>query len=39
MSVARLQILNNAQLDYNNGKAMFSTWSVTRGYKQDKVRA
>jgi hypothetical protein len=24
------------QLDYNNGKAVFSTWSVPKGYKRDK---
>jgi hypothetical protein len=27
------------QLDYNIGKAVFSTWSVLRGYKEDKVVA
>jgi hypothetical protein len=27
------------QLDYNNGRAVFSTWFVPRGYKRDKVRA
>jgi hypothetical protein len=25
-------------LDHNNGKAVFSTWSVPKGYKLDKVR-
>jgi hypothetical protein len=25
------------QSDYNNGRAVFSTWSVPRGYKQDEV--
>jgi hypothetical protein len=25
------------QLDYNNGRAVFSTWSVPRVYKQDKI--
>jgi hypothetical protein len=25
-------------LDYNNGRAVFSTWSVPRGYKRDEVR-
>jgi hypothetical protein len=34
MPVARQQILNNAT-EYNNGKAVFSTPSVPRGYKQD----
>jgi hypothetical protein len=32
--VARKQILNKSQLDYNNGRAVFSTWSVSRYYKQ-----
>jgi hypothetical protein len=27
------------QLDYNNGRAVFSTWSVPKGYKRDMVRA
>jgi hypothetical protein len=27
------------QLDYNNGKDVFSAWSVPRCYKRDKVRA
>jgi hypothetical protein len=25
------------QLDYNNGRTVFSTWSVPRGYKRDEV--
>jgi hypothetical protein len=25
------------QLDYNNGRAVFSTWYVPRGNKQDEV--
>jgi hypothetical protein len=25
------------QLDYNNGRAVFSTWSLPRCYKQDSV--
>jgi hypothetical protein len=25
------------QLDYNNGRAVFSTWSVPRSYKRDEV--
>lgn len=24
-------------LDYNNERAVFSTWSVSRGYRRDKV--
>jgi hypothetical protein len=31
--VATQQVLNNSQLDYNKGRAVFSTWSVPR-YKQ-----
>jgi hypothetical protein len=27
------------QFDYNNGRAVFSAWSVPRGYKREKVRA
>jgi hypothetical protein len=27
------------KLDYNNGRAVFSTWSVPRDYMRDKVRA
>jgi hypothetical protein len=26
-------------VDYNNGKAVFSTWSVLRDYKRDKFGA
>jgi hypothetical protein len=25
------------QLNYNSGRAVFSTWSVPRGYKQDEI--
>jgi hypothetical protein len=34
--VVRQQFLKNAT-DYNNGRAVFSTWSVPRSYKQDYV--
>jgi hypothetical protein len=34
---AKQQILNNANLDYKNGRYLFSTWSMPRGYKQDGV--
>jgi hypothetical protein len=27
------------QLDYNNGTAVLSTWSVPRGYKPDEVQS
>jgi hypothetical protein len=27
------------ELDYNNGKFVFTKWSVPRNYKRDKVRA
>jgi hypothetical protein len=27
------------QLNYKNRRAVFSTWSVPTGYKQEKVRA
>jgi hypothetical protein len=32
--IARKQILNNATVDYNNGRAVFSMWSMPRCYKQ-----
>jgi hypothetical protein len=32
---SRLLIMQ--QLDYNNGTAVFSTWSVSRSYKRDEV--
>jgi hypothetical protein len=32
--IARHQILNNEKLYCNNGRCVFSTWSVARCYKQ-----
>jgi hypothetical protein len=32
---SRLLIMQ--QLGYNNGRALFSTWSVQRGYKLDEA--
>jgi hypothetical protein len=35
--VAREQILNNATVGLHNGRAVFSMWSVPRGYRRDEV--
>jgi hypothetical protein len=35
--VARQQILSNAIVEYSNGRAVFSAWSMPTGYKRDEV--